>query len=137
MEDVSGCSRGSLFTGWLQKRPWPKQGNVVFAKSNARSCEATGTSEVRRFQGHAAEQAASEPEAARRSGSGHREKPGPPASLFRGRKPRWEGARRKSRKDAGRKRGVSHRSRSSGKQKSVGTHRGTLPALSQGRSEAG
>jgi len=86
---------------------------------------ATGMSEARLVRGCAAEDATREPEepAEADPGAVKRRVPqslSPGASL-------GERARRKSRKDAGNTRGASARSRSSGKQKSVGTHRARAP----------
>jgi len=70
---------------------------------------------------------------ARRSGWVRRETPDPPVSLSR-EASHGKRARRKLRRDAGNARGAGARKRSSGKQKSVGTHRSSHSvALSQGR----
>jgi hypothetical protein len=78
-------------------------------------------SEARLFRGRVAENATREPEEPAEADPGV-VKRRVPQSLFPGAS-LGERARRKSRKDAGNTRGASARSRSSGKQKSVGTHR--------------
>jgi hypothetical protein len=88
---------------------------------------ATGVSEARWFRGRVADNATREPDPTRRSRSLRREAHGLPVSIFQGARP-GERARRKPRRDAGNTRGVSARSRSSGKQKSVGTHRARAPS---------
>jgi len=82
-------------------------------------------SEARFFRGRVAEDATREPEEPAEADPGA-VKRRVPQSLFPGAS-LGRRARRKSRKHAGNTRGASARSRSSGKQKSVGTHRARAP----------
>jgi hypothetical protein len=120
-EGTSGHLSGLLFTEHPRMRPWRRLGprthesDCVLGRSD-RGVRGSAGSGAHGRERHARTRIA------RRSGWVRRETPDPPVSLSR-EASRGKRARRKLRRDAGNARGAGARKRSSGKQKSVGTHR--------------